>query len=70
MHHPTDRIAYGRKEGNVLFNDALKTFYLQLYSVGHMEGRTEAFYLTTLSTHFIYGYMASDIWKEGGKCFI
>ena len=27
------------------------------------------FYLTTHSTHFIYGYMASDIWKEGRKCF-
>ena len=26
------------------------------------EGRTELFYLTTHSTHFIYGYMASDIW--------
>ena len=26
----------GRKEGNVLFNDALNTFYLQLYGVGHM----------------------------------
>ena len=25
-----------RKEGNVLFNDALSTFYLQLYSVRHM----------------------------------
>ena len=25
-----------RKEGNVLFNDALITFYLQLYGVGHM----------------------------------
>ena len=24
------------KEGNVLFNDALKTYYLRLYSVGHM----------------------------------
>ena len=41
----TDRIAHttafvtpvsGRKEGNVLFNDALNTFYLQLYGVGHM----------------------------------
>ena len=37
------------------------------------------FYLTTHSTHFIYGYMASDIIygiaaayeeKEGRKCFI
>ena len=26
----------GRKEGNILFNDALNTFYLQLYGVGHM----------------------------------
>ena len=26
----------GRKEGNVLFIDALNTFYLQLYGVGHM----------------------------------
>ena len=27
-----------------------------------MGGRKELFYLTTHSTHFIYGYMASDIW--------
>ena len=26
----------GRKEGNVLFNDALNTFFLWLYGVGHM----------------------------------
>ena len=26
----------GRKEGNVIFNDALKTFYLRLYGVTHM----------------------------------
>ena len=25
-----------RKVGNVLFNDALNTFYLRLYGVGHM----------------------------------
>ena len=25
-----------RKEGNVLFNDALDTFYLRLYGVRHM----------------------------------
>ena len=31
--------------------------------INHMnEGRKEMFYLTTHSTHFIYGYMASDIW--------
>ena len=27
-----------------------------------LQGRKEMFYLTTHSTHFIYGYMASDIW--------
>ena len=27
-----------------------------------VEGRKEVFYFTMLSTHFIYGYMASDIW--------
>ena len=26
----------GRKEGNVLFNDALDTFYLRLYGVRHI----------------------------------
>ena len=26
------------------------------------EGRKEMFYLMEHSTHFIYGYMASDIW--------
>ena len=30
------RYKLGRKEGNVLFNDALNTFYLRLYGVGHM----------------------------------
>ena len=27
--------AGGRMEGNVLFNDALNTFYLQLCDIGH-----------------------------------
>ena len=31
----TDREKH-RKEGNVLFNDAFNTFYLQLYGVRHM----------------------------------
>ena len=48
---------YGRKEGNVLFSDTLNTFYLWLY------GRKELFYLTTHSTHLIYGYMEGR--KEG-----
>ena len=29
-----------------------------------LEGRKEMFYFTTHSTHFIYGYMASDIWLK------
>ena len=29
---------------------------------GRKEGRKEMFYLTTHSAHFIYGYMASNIW--------
>ena len=32
------------------------------WNVLHKEGRKEMFYLTTHSTHFIYGYMASYIW--------
>ena len=33
---PSRRVLEGRKEGNVLFNDALNTFYLWLYGVRHM----------------------------------
>ena len=32
--------------------------------VVQVVGRKEMFYLTTHSTHFIYGYMASDIWSR------
>ena len=31
-----EEMEVGRKEGNVLFNDALNTFYLRLYGVRHM----------------------------------
>ena len=53
--------------GNVLFNDTLNTFYLRLYGIRHMvkdhsDSERDIFYLTTHSTHFIYGYMASGIW--------
>ena len=27
-----------RKEGKILFNDALNTFYLRLFGVGHGKG--------------------------------
>ena len=33
---PRSYIKRFRKEGNVLFNDALNTFYLRLYGIGHM----------------------------------
>ena len=37
--------------------------YIGRWMDGSMDGRErEMFYLTTHSTHFIYGYMASDIW--------
>ena len=29
-------LPHGRKEGNILFNDALNTFYLRLYGIRHM----------------------------------
>ena len=58
------------KEGHVLFNVAFNTFYIRLYGVGYWQRRKEMFYLTTPSTHFIYGYMASDTGKEGRRCFI
>ena len=64
FHTPLVVKVQATKEGNVLFNDALNTLYLRLYGVGHMvkEGRKDMFYLQTHSTHFIYSYMASDIW--------
>ena len=34
----------------------------------YCEGRKEMFYLTTHSTHFIYGYMASDSEREETRC--
>ena len=29
-------LGVGRKKGNVLFNDALNTFYLRLYGIGKL----------------------------------
>ena len=51
---------YGKgKEGNVLFNDALNTF---LFTVIWHWTRKEMCYLMMHSTHFIYSYVALDIW--------
>ena len=51
----------------VLWNDPLTdnqsiTLLRRFMKSEQQEGRNEIFYLTTHSTHFIYGYMASDIW--------
>ena len=55
-----------RKEENVLFNDALNTFYLWLY------GRKKMFYLTThfINTFYLWLYGVRHVVKEGRKCFI
>ena len=39
-----------------------KTFYFIVAFRLQYKREREMFYLTTHSTHFIYGYMASDIW--------
>ena len=36
--------------------------YISLLCLPRDLGRKEMFYVTTHTTHFIYGYMASDIW--------
>ena len=38
-HTHTHHVVHHRIKGNVLFNDALKTFYLRLYGVGHYYGK-------------------------------
>ena len=59
-------ICYYLKEekGNVLSNDALKTFYLWLYDYEHMvkEGRKENLLFNDALNTFNYGYMVLDIW--------
>ena len=35
---------------------------IEFYHFIKLSGTKEMFYVTTHSTHFIYGYMASDIW--------
>ena len=46
-----------------IINSKQKCMRLQFLKVTvALNGRKEMFYLTTHSTHCIYGYMASDIW--------
>ena len=56
-----------QKSGNLCFRSVLKKKPLmcpdQRGSFDCIKiTRKEMFYLTTHSTHFIYGYMASDVW--------
>ena len=52
----------------LLFLDGLRCLvqffdvWTVIVPVDAVTGTKEMFYLTTHSTHFIYGYMASDIW--------
>ena len=53
---------------NYYHDDNQHNQYLPIFAISSKlplagkEGRKEMFYLTMHSTHFIYGYMASDIW--------
>ena len=51
-----------KSDRDSLANPMTKEPTLANAKVIYMEGRKEIFYLTTHSTHFIYGYIASDIW--------
>ena len=44
------------------FYHQVQNITIQLHWRTTKEGRKEMFYLTTHSTHFVYCYMASDIW--------
>ena len=49
----------------MLSDKTISTVKKYIFVQGRVEGEIrerEMFYLTTHSTHFIYGYMASDIW--------
>ena len=82
-HINTSGVKEGRREGSVLFNDALNTFYLRLY--GRKEGN--AFFNDALNIFNLrlYGRKAGNVLfndilntfnlrlygrKEGRKCFI
>ena len=55
------------KEGNVLFNDALNTFYLRLYGVEHMvEDHSDSERGNPLPPHGLL----FPIKREREKCFI
>ena len=54
-----NNIAYTDKNISTILPHITK---LKILGHSERERERENFYLTTHSTHFIYGYMASDIW--------
>ena len=48
--------------GNIVCHIYICFSCMKVCAIHFYKGRKEMFYLTTRSTHFIYGYMASDIW--------
>ena len=44
LQHKAVRTLFNGKEGNVLFNDALNTFYLRLYGVSYLMRRVNTIY--------------------------
>ena len=55
----------GTKEGNVLFNDALNTFYLQLYGVSHMVKDHSDIHMDV----FVYIKTVGKTAGHHGSCF-
>ena len=68
MHYPVCGMVH-KKDPRLIKKSShcsVATSFLSRYLSGTLpyvrEREREMFYLTTHSTHFIYGYMASDIW--------
>ena len=56
-----DECLYSSCAVNAILTNRKAIGQIEYYADRDMRER-EMFYLTTHSTHFIYGYMASDIW--------
>ena len=64
--------SYGYMESAICYRTTQSNLYVQIALPGGMlletinsdmwKGRKEMLYLTTLSTHYSYDYLASDIW--------
>ena len=58
-----------RKEGNVLFNNVLNTFYLRLYGVGHMVKEGNVLFNDAPNTFYLRLYGVGHMVKEGNVLF-